>query len=292
MKNIVFLFFVTLFFTGCNSQQKMVNKPTVTVSIIPQQFFVNQIAGSWLSVNVMIPPGGSPATYEPTPRQMKDLSKSEIYFQLGHIAFEKAWKQKLKSVSKETKFVDTSQGLNLIEEQELEEEHSDHHEHGHSHEGFNPHIWLSPSMVKSQANIIYQTLAKKYPEHQSEMKLRLDRFLNQCDSVHLQLQTQLAPSSGKSFLVYHPVWSYLAHDYNLHEVAIEYNGKEATADKLKNIIDFAKKSDLHLIFVQKEFNDNQARTIANEINGEVVQMNPLDYNWFSTMKVFGEAFEN
>jgi len=85
MKRISLVTIITsfIFIFGCNQGQKPTHQPTVTVSIIPQQFFVNQIAGNWLRVNVMIPPGGNPHSYEPTPMQMKDLSNSDAYFALG-----------------------------------------------------------------------------------------------------------------------------------------------------------------------------------------------------------------
>jgi len=277
---------------GCNPKSKKEDiKPIVTVSIVPQQFFVEQIAGDFLHVNVMVPPGGSPATYEPTPLQMKNLTQSKLYFRIGHVGFEKAWIDKLKSVSPNTKFVDTSKGLLLIEEQEWGEEHNHHHENDHCHEGFNPHIWLSPKMVKIQAKTMFDALVELYPHKQQEMKMNLDVFLNKCDSLNVKLAEQLNEAAGTSFIVYHPVWNYLARDFGLFQVALEHNGKEATADKLKEVIDFAHENNIRIIFAQKEFSDAQARTIANEIDGKVVLLNPLDYNWFSIMNEFGAVFQ-
>ena len=289
MKFVIILFSTVLILSSCGSKKADL-KPTVTVSIIPQQFFVNQIAGNWLNVNVMIPPGSSPATYEPTPRQMKELSNSKLYFQIGHIGFEKAWINKFESISEDIKFIDTSNGLKLINDEGLEDK--THNNHNHSHGGFNPHIWLSPKMVKVQVQIMFDKLKIAFPEHANEMKLKLDTFNIKCDSLQLQLDKVLSNKSGVGFIVYHPVWSYLARDYNLRQIAIEQDGKEASPDKLKAIIDFARKNDIHIVFVQKEFSDMQARTIANEIDGEVVRLNPLDYDWFNTMKEFGELFDD
>jgi len=197
---------------------------------------------------------------------------------------------KLISVSPNMKVFDTSEGLNLIGEEAWCEEPSKEDVDSHKHQEYNPHIWLSPILVKGQAVKIFEALNEMYPEHSAEMKVNLDRFLMQCDSVHQQLSKQLKEFEGSSFIVYHPVWNYIARDYNLRQIAIEHNGKEATVDKLKNIIDFANKNNIRTIFVQKEFSDVQARTIANEIKGSVVTMDPLNYDWFNTMKAFGEAF--
>ena len=43
---------------------------SVFVSILPQRHFVQQIGKDLVSVQVMVQPGASPATYEPRPAQM------------------------------------------------------------------------------------------------------------------------------------------------------------------------------------------------------------------------------
>ncbi|MBI9066958.1 MAG: zinc ABC transporter substrate-binding protein [Salinivirgaceae bacterium] len=280
-----------LVLVGCTPSKKSDNKPTLTVSIIPQQFFVNQIAGNWLSVNVMVPPGGSPATYEPTPQQMMSLSNSQAYFKIGHLSFEDAWMDKLASVNSTMKIIDTSEGLELISDEDIKEEEVHHDHDGHQHRGVNPHIWLSPNLVKHQAQIILKNLIELYPEHKETMQQNLNNFVTKCDSTQRTLDSLLENAKGSSFIVYHPVWSYLARDYSLKQIAIEHNGKEATADKLKHIIDLAKAENIKVIFVQKEFSDAQAQTIAREIDGKVVHLNPLAYNWFESMREFGEAFQ-
>lgn len=288
-KNGLILLALGLVLNSCTPQLKDVSQ-TVTVSVLPQKFFVNQIAGNWLNVNVMVPPGSSPSTYEPTPIQMKDLSHSQVYFKIGHIGFEKAWMDKLTAVNLKMKVVDTSTGMNLIEEEEFGEVHDDGHGHSHIHEGFNPHTWLSPNQVRHQSNIIFNELALAYPEKADEMKLNLENFLLKIDSAQQDLDLKLGGKQGVSFIVYHPVWTYLAYDYGLKQVSIEFNGKEATPRKLKEIVDFAKENEIHTIFVQKEFSTAQAQSIADEINGSVIQLNPLAYDWFAILDEFGKAF--
>lgn len=283
------IFLATIIFIlviySCSTTSKKQTKPTVTVSIIPQQFFVNQIAGNFLTVNVMVPPGGSPATYEPTPQQMMNLAASDAYFKIGHIGFEKAWMPKLESVNPNMKIFDTSEGLNLIKE-------THGHKHGdHYHYGINPHIWTSPNLVKKQAASIFKALLQLYPEQADLMQINLNDFLKKIDTISLELDKTLSEFKGANFIVYHPVWTYLAKDYQLNEIAIEKNGKEATPGQLKEVIDFAKSNNIKVIFIQKEFSDTQAKTIAKEIQGKVVHLNPLAYNWFDIMNEFLYAFK-
>jgi len=285
---IVFTIFGLLY--ACSNTGNKHEKATVTVSVVPQKFFVDRIAGSWLEVNVMVPVGASPATYEPTPMQMKSLSHSRAYFKIGHIGFEKAWMHKLESLNPAMKVIDTSKDLELIVEEEFDTKHTDDHGHSHSHEGYNPHIWLSPKLVKSQAKVIFKSLCDMYPNYKQEMTQNLAVFIQQIDSTELELNHQLLNAQGTPFIVYHPVWNYLARDYNLNQISIEHNGKEASANKLKTIIDFAKEKNIKIIFAQKEFNGSQAKSIAEEINGKVVFLNPLEYNWFAIMNEFTSVF--
>jgi len=285
MKHILILALFAITISGCKTSQRN-TKPTVTVSIIPQKFFIDQIAGEWLTVNVMIPPGASHAVYEPTPQQMLLLSNSQAYFKIGNISFEKAWMKKISSVNKKMKVYDTSTGIELTHE-----EHScDHDGEEHHHGAYNPHIWLSPRLVKIQAVNIYNSLAELFPQHSIEMKSNLESFISKCDSVENRLIKNLEPQKGKSFIVYHPVWTYLAQDLGMHQVAIEHNGKEATAKQLATVVSIAKENDIRMIFIQKEFSSAQAETIAKEIGGNVVVMNPLAYEWFNTMSEFESAF--
>lgn len=291
MKQFLVYITIIILLSGCSGGQKS-GQPIVSASIVPQQFFINQIAGNWLKVNVMVPPGSSPATYEPTPIQMKNLTHSDIYFRIGHIGFEKAWMDKLASINPDMKVVNTAAGLDLIMEEEWnKDDHHDHDSPDHNHDGYNPHIWLSPKLVKKQAESIFNVLSKKYPEHLTEMQSRLNRFLTKVDSVQNKLDRILDEQAETPFIVYHPVWTYLANDYHLKQIAIEHNGKEASVDKLKNIIDYAKANNIKLIIAQKEFNAAQAKTIASEINGEVLLLNPLDYDWFKIMNEFIRVFE-
>lgn len=284
MRKIGFITLILVSFFACNNKNIHTNKPTITVSIVPQQFFVHQIADTLFDVNVIVPTGSSPATYEPTPKQMMSLSKSDIYFRIGHIGFEKAWIDKIKSVNKKLKIIDTSEGIKLI----FDDNHS--HNHNDNHKGANPHIWLSPPLVKQQAKTIANKIIKYYPQYLPLIQANLKVFLHKIDSVDKKINDNLENIEERSFIVFHPVWSYFAQRYKLHQVAIENNGKEASIKRMIEIVDFAKNNNIKNILVQKEFDTNQAQSIANEIKGNVLIMNPLGYNWFATMSQINSFF--
>lgn len=285
MRKIIISLLVVIGLFSCNNQQQNqnVNKQSVTVSVLPQKYFVEKITGNHLNINVMIPPGASSVTYEPTPKQMKELSASNLYIRIGYIEFEKSWMKKLRDINPEMLVVDQSVVANLIEPENI---HKDEHEHnGHHNHGVDPHIWTSPKEVKKQVDFLYQYLIKIYPEFDSDFTENYNSFLNEIDSLDLYITEQLKLYHGNKFMIFHPALSYFARDYGLVQISIEIDGKEPTPANIQEIIEVAKEEEIKVIFVQKQFSTHNAEVIAREINGRVVQIDPLSYNWAENLKL-------
>lgn len=280
MRKFVLTLIVALIsLVSCNNSTKNINnqQKAITVSILPQKYFVERIVGDQFTINVMIPPGASPVTYEPSPKQMKDLVDSEVYIRIGHIEFEKSWMKKLQSINPEMDIIDQSEVATLIEP---ENDHGhDHHHDGHHHHGVDPHIWTSPKEVKKQIEFIYNYFTKKYPENKSAFTANYNSFVNQVDSLDQYVSKTLEPYRGKKFLIFHPALSYIARDYGLEQISIEIDGKEPTPANIQEIIEVAKSENIKVVFIQRQFSTHNAEVIAREINGNVIQIDPLDYNW-------------
>lgn len=278
-------------------------KPVVTVSIIPQKYFVEQIAGDTLDINIMVPKGAEPATYEPKPKQMADLAKSDIYFSIG-VPFEKVWVKKFASMYPKLPIVKTDddiekRGMAAHHHHEGEAKHDEHEEHAehheehehHNHEAhehpkgmLDPHIWLDPRLVKIQANTIAEALMKKYPKNKSLYAKNLRNFQKRLNALNNEIADMLKTKKGKKFLVYHPAWGYFANRYNLVQEAIEIEGKEPKPKALQEIINEAKEDGVGVIFVQPQFSQKSAKTIASAIKGEVVSIDSLDGDWENGLK--------
>lgn len=270
---------------SCSNQtpNQKSNKQSITVSVLPQKYFVEKILGDKYDINVMIPPGASPVTYEPSPRQMKELSASTTYIRIGHIEFEKVWMSKLQNLNPEMDIIDLSVNTELIESEHNHE--TDHNISGHHHHGVDPHIWTSPKEVKKLTDLIYQYFVKQYPESKSEFDINYKAFTNEIDSLNSYIERELQAFQGRKFLIFHPALSYIARDYGLQQITIEIDGKEPTPANIHEIIEVAREEDIKVVFVQNQFSTHNAEVIANEINGRVVQIDPLAYNWNESIKM-------
>jgi zinc transport system substrate-binding protein len=260
----------------------------VTVSILPQYYFVKRIAGDTVKIHVMIPPGHNPHSYEPSPQQIKALVNSKMYFRIGHIPFEKAWMKRLAEINPNMSVVDTSSGVQLIGGQ-ARQTIKHHHQGEHNHSGVDPHIWLSPSAVRIQLKHIMKGLCQIQPDKKEIYQKNREKLLADINNLDKTIKKNLADIQSRKILVYHPAWGYLAREYQLSQIAIEDQGKEPNPSQLKELIRIAKREKIRVIIVQKQFDVHNAQTIAREINGRVIALDPLARDWLQNMWTIARA---
>jgi len=251
----------------------------VSVSILPQKYFVEQIAGNLVKVNVLVPPGSSPHNYEVLPSQMKDLSKSKVWLQVGLLTLEDALKAKLADINKNLAIINSSEGIVPIagsEHEEVGHEHSDN-------EAFDPHIWLAPADVKIMAKNTLNALKVGFPQHSIAFDENYARFIARIDSVSAVIDQKLSSLKNRNILIFHPALAYFARQFKLSQIALEFDGKEPSPKHMKEIVDLAHQQNIHVIFIQKEFDPAFAQQLSREIEGKVVIIDPLDYNWEKQM---------
>ncbi len=285
---VLAVFFVVIM-AGCNNSvdEKVQQKHRrVLVSILPQKYFVDQIAGDLLQVQVLIPPGTSPHLYDPAPRQMAGIAKTDIYFYNGSLSFEKNLLGEISANFPALKTIALSTGITMLGGSEQH-----HHDDGdaHDHQGADPHIWLSPKNVKLMAKTIYETLAAFYPEDSARFRENFERFLSDTEQTDREIAQELQAMPNRSFMIFHPSLTYFANYYNLHQIPIEMQGKEPSPAQMLQSMQQAKEAGLHTIFIQVEFDRANAELIAREIDGRIVQIDPLAYNWPENMLAIARA---
>lgn len=282
MKKSVGIVLLIILFAGCKTVEEKNNVNIISVSILPQKYFTEQIAGQGYKINVLIPPGASPATYEPTPRQMQELTDSDVYLRIGEIAFERAWIERYQNQNPTLEVYDLSKGIDLIRSEE-EHNHHDHHA-DHRHVGPDPHIWLSPENALIISENIYHSLSNIYPSDSARFQeglQKLKKIINEIDSLYKSRSSQL---QAKEFLIYHPALTYLAEDYGMTQHVLEFEGKEPPPSHIAKIIRTAREQDIDFIFVQKQFSLDNAESLAREIDARVIPIDPLAEDWPGEMK--------
>ncbi len=270
---------------SCGNGNNEVEKPVITVSIPPQKYMVEQLAGDLADVNVMIPPGASPATYEPTLSQLGKLDRSRLYLKMGHLGFEKSWMDKIRGVNPRMKVIDLSAGIDLISEAEKRDHlhyHSPGEKNGHHH-GTDPHTWMSVHNVRTMSRWIHEELVILFPGEVSDLRKRLEQFETSLDSLHRSIEQILAGKQGGHFMIYHPALSYFARDYQLHQHALEFEGKIPSPAHIRELTDLGREKKIRAILVQQEFDQDNAEVLARDLGAKIIQINPLNEDWYGQM---------
>lgn len=286
---IVFLFF-TVSLALCASE---LPKLKVFVSILPQKFFVEQIAGDYIVAEVLVGPDMSPHSYEPLPKQMANISRADVFFSVG-VSFEKHFLKKITSMFPKLKIVATDFGIKKRKMATFEDHlHEESHSHSHPHkEGeYDPHIWLDPLLVIKQSEIIALTLKDLIPNKSKEIEANFDAFKKKNEEIVRELGEQLAPLKGQPMLVFHPAFGYFADRFGLIQHSVEIEGKEPGPRQLGELIRKCRRENIRMIFVQKQFPVVAAKAIADAINGVVVPIDPLSENYFINLKIIADSLK-
>lgn len=264
----------------------------IFVSIAPQKYFVKAIAGERADVTIVVDPGRSPADYEPTPAQMMAMAKAQLYFAVG-VPFESAWLEKFSRVNPKMKVVFTDAGIlkKPIDRYEIIGSPTGHQHNGHDHHAaMDPHVWLSPALVKIQAGHILDGLKNVDPSHADIYEENYRRFLDEIDRLNNELQLLFPPETrDRKFLVFHPSWGYFADAFGLTQISIEIAGKAPKAREVKQLIEFATANQIRMIFVQPQFSVKQAEIIASETGATLITADPLAENWHENLKTVATA---
>ncbi|HWL95539.1 MAG TPA: zinc ABC transporter substrate-binding protein [Phycisphaerae bacterium] len=258
----------------------------VVVSIQPQTYFVNRIGGEFVDVRAILSPGQSHGAFDPSPKQMAALTVAKAYFRIG-VAFEQPLLKKMAEVCPDVVVVDTREGIQLLH---LDEHHGHDHAGGDAHDHsdpnhicgenqLDPHVWLDPTLVKKQAQLICDTLAKHDPNHAENYRSNLTAFLAELDVIDRELSTLLDPHRGKTILVFHPSFAYFCQRYGLEQLVIETEGKEPGPRKLGEIIATARQKNVGVVFSQEEYSSAGAQAVAEEIGARVVRVAPQSADW-------------
>lgn len=250
------------------------------MSIVPQATFVKEVCGDRFEVITLIPPGYSPENYEPTTDVMAALEDSVIYFTIGVPAEDSGI---LPDISEKVKVVAL--------EDEAAKAYPDIAENG----GRDPHIWLSPKRVKVMVSAIARELSVFDPDNAETYTANADAYIEKLDALDAELTEIFGGLENKSFIVFHPAFGYIADDYGLTMYALEEDGKEATAEHMQQIIDYAKSQNIKAIFYQSELDSRQAQAFADELGGKTIMLEPLAADYIANLekmaKLMAEAMK-
>lgn len=228
---------------------------SVFAGVEPVGYLARAVGGDRVEVRVLVPPGQSPHTFEPRPRQLAALEGAELYFAVG-MPFEEAWVPRLEA------------SLTGLRVSRLAV-----HDHGDEHT--DPHPWTDPLTAIDLARRIAADLVESDPPGRGLYQERLASLTGALESAHREMERLLAPVRGGAFVVYHPSWGALARRYGLEQLAVEDDGKSPGARHLAELITRARRAGACAVFVQPQFSRRAAQQVAAELDVPLVTLDPM-----------------
>lgn len=257
---------------------------TVAVSVIPQKYFVEKIAGDSIDVIVVVPPGANPAAYEPSPSDMRNMSGADVWFTIG-VPFESPWLPRFTGINPDLRIRSTIENIERLPIGRYAVTGHDTSSAHHAHESGSPdpHVWLSPELVRSQATVIALELSQIDNSGADVYMANLNDFYAEIDSLQNSIRSLTGSSSPGSFIVFHPAWGYFADEFGLVQIPIETAGSEPSPREMSLLVDYARENDILAIFVSPQFSTSSAAAIAAEIGVCVSYIDPLAEDWGSNL---------
>ena len=258
----------------------------VFVSVLPQETFVARVGGEHVKVSALTRPGQNHETFEPTPQQVADIARADLFIGIG-MPFEQAWLPRLRAVNPRMRVLDARTGIDL-----LPLDHQDHDEDpGHAgpvptaDDAGDPHLWTSPLLAARMSASIRDTLTELDPAHAEDYGRNQAQFAAELEALDQEIRAQLQDLPSRKFLVFHPAWGYFADAYGLTQVPIEQGGKEPGARTLVTLIEQAKRDQIRVVFIQPQSDPRFAEQIARAIGGKVIAIDPLARDYVANLRM-------
>jgi zinc transport system substrate-binding protein len=270
--------------------------PVVAVGLAPVAWLAGQVGGPAVEVQVLVPAGANPHTFEPTPRQAARLAGARLYFSLG-LPFEESLVPRLAGSADRLEVVDAARGVPRLGAHDAAAEPPQPRAHGSgaasrlarrgeleldaSHD---PHLWLDPERAAGIAGNMAAALSRLDPQGAEAYAANLARLQRRLERLDRRLAEILAPVEGRTLLVVHPAFGYLAHAYGLKQVAVEHEGKQPGPRRLGRLMDLARERGVKTVFAEPQFPEAAARSVARAIGGRVVVLDPLAADYAANLE--------
>lgn len=263
MQKIATFIICALLIVGCTTKSDS-DKKTIFVTITPMQSIIEEITAGDFDIEVIVPKGASPETFEPTPKQVTSFSDAEFIFSTGLIDFEQSL---IERIGDDAEVVNLSNGIELIAGS------CSHGNHQHKH-GVDPHIWTSPRALRTMVTNAHKAIMAHYPDSVKYTEAT-GRLLERINKLDTYCATRIKAEGVEAMMIYHPAYTYYARDYGIEQIAIEHDGKEPSLRQTTALIEKVKEHGVKAILRQPQYSEDKVRAIANDAGAEIITTDPL-----------------
>lgn len=265
----------------------------VLVTVEPQAWLVEQVAGPLAQVTVMVPPGADPHTFEPRPSQMAEVARGDLYLSLG-LEFEAVWLPRFLAANPGLHVAAMDAGIAKLPMPAHGHEHPEGeahgHDHGHDHDAGlpDPHVWLAPELMQAMAATTRDALTQADPANAQAYAAGCEAAVAKARAVHDAVAALFAGLTERRFMVFHPSWGYFAKEFGLVQLPVEGHGSEPGPRAMIGLVAEARKHGVRAVFVSPQFSQRSAGVVAQELGGALVEADPLARDWDANLRAVAQ----
>ncbi|WP_214703760.1 MULTISPECIES: zinc ABC transporter substrate-binding protein [unclassified Exiguobacterium] len=291
---------------GDNTTESTGDKLTVYASTFALKSIAEEIGGDQVNVEMVIPPGADPHTFEPTSKQMTQIAEADLFLTIGHDLEPYVESMEKSLDGQNVTFVKTAENVALLDATDTVHVHEEdgHSEDGHAHHDhgqYDPHVWLDPMNAFTMAEAVEAALSEEAPDYKDEFADRLSAFKEETDSLDSELAAAVENGTKSELLVTHAAYGYLAERYGFEQLPIAglTPSEEPSQQALKRIIEEARLHDLNYIAFENTVTPKVAEVVKEEIGAESVTIynlesvtkEQMDKSYFDLMRENVKALE-
>ncbi|WP_214685160.1 zinc ABC transporter substrate-binding protein [Exiguobacterium sp. s155] len=306
---------------GDNASESTDGQLTVFASTFALKSLAEEIGGDRVNVEMVIPPGADPHTYEPTSKQMTQIAEADLFLTIGHDLEPYVESMEKSLDGQNVAFVKTAENVKLLDaadtvhvheeeghaedEGHSEDEHANeeasHSEDEHDHGKYDPHVWLDPTNAVSMAEAVEAAFSEEAPDYKDKFAERLSTFKDEANALDAELKAAVENGSKSELLVTHAAYGYLAERYGFDQLPIAglTPSEEPSQQALKRIIEEARLHDLNYIAFEDTVTPKVAEVVKQEIGAESVTIynlesvtkEQMDKSYFDLMRENVKALE-
>lgn len=243
--------------TTCAPQAQSSDRLQIVTALYPIEEAARHIAGDRADVVNLAPPGAEPHDLELRPSDLRRLRSADLILYIG-AGFQPALEDAIVALQDQDRAVDLLEGLPLL--------------------GSDPHVWLSPPMLRQLASRISDALAALDPSHASEFAQLADALGAQLASLDSEFQTGLQTCDRREIFTSHAAFAYLTREYGLTQIAISGLQPEAepSSQKLQEVAELARQTGATTIFFETLVSPRVSETVARNAGAKTAVLNPIE----------------
>lgn len=274
------------------------DKKTVMTTFYPVYYLASRIGGEAVNVEMLLESGQDAHSYESTAKDAVAVQEADLFiYQDDEMEF---FVSDLLSIVDQaaTQVLESTEGIELLSgdhnheeeehdheheheeghEEEHDHEHDHEHEEGHSHE-FDPHTWLDPNFYSQQAENVKNALIELDPANEATYTENAEKLSEELTALNEEFNVGLADLENRTIVVQHEAFGYLAHAYDLEQLAISglANNAEPSAKQLAEMTNVVNERNIQVIYVDPTTSTTISETVSQATGAELRPLRTLEF---------------